>query len=154
MQKTATFIVLIVLVVAGVGSYFTTGGLDWYQTLVLPNWIPPTFVFSLVWTVLFVLAGLGVFEFWTKFIPREIRFWFITTLLLSNAVLNMLWSYLFFGQHMLGASTIVAGGLFLVTVIISFLTWSPARRVSVLFMPYACWVLFATYLSYTVWLLN
>ena len=40
MQKTATFIVLIVLVVAGVGSYFTTGGLDWYQTLVLPNFTP------------------------------------------------------------------------------------------------------------------
>jgi tryptophan-rich sensory protein len=154
MSKTLVIITLIVLAVAGLGSFFTMNGMSWYQTLILPSWILPSYVFGLVWTIIFILTGMAAYNIWTRYQPRDIRFWLIVTLLVSNAILNVLWSFLFFTEHMLGAATIGAAALLAVTVFTSFLAWGPARRASVLLLPYAAWVTFATYLSYIVWSLN
>ncbi|MDO8183379.1 MAG: tryptophan-rich sensory protein [bacterium] len=102
----------------------------------------------------FALAGVAVFYLWTKYQPREIRFWFIITLLVSNVVLNVLWSFLFFTERMLGAATINAGALLIITSFIIFLAWPNAKKSSLLLLPYGLWLVAVSYMSYVVWALN
>ncbi len=100
------------------------------------------------------LAGLTAFYLWTKYAPRDIRFWFIITLLVGNAVLNVLWSFLFFHEQMFLTAMIDAGVLLIITSLAIFLIWPNDRRAAWLLGPYVIWLALVTYLSYTVWTLN
>lgn len=144
---------LTTLGVAWLGSWLTNSGLDWYRTIKLPAWTPPGSVIGFAWTVIFILGAISALIVWNK-VPHQGRFWWIIVVLLINAGLNIGWSFLFFNQHLIGPAVWEAGLLGLsVLVLIIFIRplsgWS-----SILLMPYLAWVIFATYLVYSVWLLN
>ena len=71
-----------------------------------------------------------------------------------NAMLNVTWSLLFFNLHLIDMAVYEAAMLGLSVVIISALCWQISRAASLLLVPYAAWVAFATYLTYIVSSLN
>ena len=144
---------LITIFVSILGSWITKRGMEWYDTINLPSFTPPGSYIGAIWTVIFILATISALIVWNK-MPHEGNFWWIIALFLINAGLNVFWSYLFFGRHMLNAAFIEAGLLDLSVIGLMILIWPVSRLASALLIPYAAWTAFATYLSYIIWSLN
>lgn len=147
-------IALMVVLVSVAGSLVTETGMSWYDNLNLPALTPPDFVFGVAWTIIYILTAWSVILFWNHALPRDIRFWFTVWLLVLNGVLNVLWSFLFFGEHLIGASLLCIGAIWLSLAALVWLIWPIVRRSAYLLLPYFFWVTFALYLNYSIWILN
>lgn len=145
---------LITVLVSVLGSYFSNTGLRiWYRTINLPSWTPPGSVIGAVWTTIFILSTVSALIVWNK-TPHTGQFQLIIGVFLVNAILNVGWSYLFFSKHLIGSAVIEAAILGLSVLALIFLIWPLSHKASLLLTPYAFWVSFATYLTYSVWRLN
>jgi tryptophan-rich sensory protein len=135
------------------GSLLTSGGMKWYKSIKLPFWTPPGSVIGAVWTILFILAAICALIVWNKF-SHDGRWQLIITIFIFNAILNVFWSLLFFNQHWLAAATFESAALGLSVLALIILIWPGSTLAASLLIPYAAWVGFATFLTYTVWTLN
>lgn len=147
---------LVTIIVAGLGGWVTQNGMEWYRLLQLPSWTPSGSTIGVIWTIIFVLATIAVLLVWnskwrykdpSRF--NEIIIWF-----LINAGLNLGWSFIFFGRHLIFIAIEEAILLCFSVIRIIWLAWPIDKRVAYLLLPYAIWTAFASYLTYNVWLLN
>jgi len=155
MKPNYLIIPLITILVSVTGSSFTSSGIGsgWYASIAKPAWTPPGSVIGAVWTTIFILTTVSAILVWQK-AKRDSRFRWIIGLFIANALLNIFWSFLFFGQAMIGAAVIEAAILDATVIALIVLIWRISRIASLLLVPYAAWVAFATYLTYTVWSMN
>lgn len=156
---------LIVIAVALVGSALTSSGMDWYGGIIKPELTPPKWVFPIAWNLIFIATAASAIIFWNKATELKVL-WFhfhkrlndknlwITILFLANAILNILWSYLFFSQQLVLWAFVEM--IFLEATIIALIVMlRPTSRLSAyLLLPYAIWVGFATYLTYMIHTVN
>ena len=138
-----------------IGRFYTYKGLDWYRANVkLPFFAPSEWMSIFMWGSIFVLTTIAALFVWNTF-ERGFRFWLIIGLFITNALLNIIFCYLFFNKHMIGATAVLdAAFLTLNVYLLVFLTWPKSRVVSWLLMPYAVWVTFATAVSIGIWIIN
>lgn len=146
---------LITIFVSLLGSQFTSMGIGsgWYATLIKPDWTPDGSVIGAIWTTIFIFTTITALIVWKKY-PRGKKFNLIISFFVINLILNIGWSFVFFAQGLIGWAVIVAGLLGLSVLPLIILTWPVSRRGAVLLLPYFLWVSFATYLNYTIWMLN
>jgi translocator protein len=144
---------LLTMLVALIGSRFTASGMQWYRTIAVPSWTPPGYIISAVWTLIFILAAASALMVWNS-MPRNTWFWGIIVIFLLNAALNMTWSYLFFVRHDIGYSIIEMIFLSLSVLALMIMIYRASPVGSLLLLPYFLWVLFATYLTVTIYHLN
>jgi tryptophan-rich sensory protein len=125
---------------------------DWYTTLNAPPLTPPSWVFGPVWTVLYVMMGLGIF-FWYKspdrFLPR--RTWFLLALHLTA---NAAWNPIFFQLQSPGLALLDIALIWVTLIRLLGRFRLEARKAYVLWLPYFLWVSFACYLNAGFWWLN
>ncbi len=143
---------LITIATISLGSLVTSLDMNWYSTIKLPAFTPPGSFIGAVWTVLFILATISALIVWNKAIGKQktsVGFAFII-----NTVLNVGWSTLFFGLHLVGPAIFEAALLGLSVLVLVILTYRISKVASWLLVPYLAWVSFATYLTYAIWLLN
>lgn len=138
-----------------IGSFFTaTGAGSWYaDVLVKPWFVPPNAAFPIAWTTIFILMGISLYLILMEGTGRaEVRV--ALTLFFCQLGLNILWSYLFFTLQspFLGLIEIIILWLFILAVTVSF--YRINKTAGYLFIPYLAWVLFATILTGTIYLLN
>lgn len=131
----------------------TENAYSWYSTLLKPEWAPPAWLFSPVWTVLYaVIAVTFGFVFWKvvkKELPATIAIPFVL-----NLVFNFAFSPIQFGlkSNILAAIDII--------LVLATLLWAMKviyRRypwVALASIPYLAWVSFATVLQLTITYLN
>ena len=155
----------IAVLVAVVGGLATDLG-PWYRGLVQPAWKPPDLVFGPVWTLLYTLtAWAGARAWWRAGLPgaagateggpqaRRLRRRILWAFGL-NAVLNVLWSVLFF---LLKRPDWALVEIVLLTASVGWLIVlcaSVDRLASRLLWPYLAWVLFAATVNAGVIRLN
>lgn len=145
---------IIVILTAVVGGQFTNEGLSsWYLTIDKPEWTPSGAIIGTVWTVLYTLIAISAILFWNN-APRGGLFWAIVALFLVNAVLNAGWNYVFFARHAIGGALVEIAVLEATILALIGMLWPLARLSSLLLVPYAAWVAFASYLTYAIWALN
>ena len=137
-----------------IGSIFTAPAIgSWYAELEKPAIAPPNWVFAPVWTTLFLLMGVAAFFVWKRGWRREgVRK--ALGVFLVQLILNVLWSFIFFGQHSPGGAfaEIIVLWLAIAATIIFFARIS--KPAAWLMTPYIAWVTFAAYLNYMLWTLN
>lgn len=155
MKLNYIIIPLITILVSLLGSQFTSAGIGsgWYDSIAKPGWTPPGALIGAVWTVIFILSTISALIIFNR-LNHDRRWLWIIIIFLINAALNIFWSYLFFKIHLMGWAALEAGLLGLSVVAIIILSWPLSRLAAGLLIPYAAWVSFATYLTYTVWRLN
>lgn len=153
MKLNYLLIPLIVAFVTAFGSWLTSGGMAWYKTVRLPEWTPPGSFIGAMWTVIFILTAISLIIIWNSF-SRDSAFRMIISLFTVNAALNVFWSYLFFNQHLIGWATLEAGILALSVFGLIYLIWPISMTAASLLFLYAGWSSFATYVSYSIWILN
>lgn len=153
MKPNYLVIPLLAVVALIFGSQFTNAGMDWYHTIQLPSWTPPGAVIGAIWTTIFFLTTISALMVWNR-MPRDRRFSWTVALFALNAALNALWSYVFFVRHWMGVAIFEALALEVTVLLLIALVWHRSRIAASLLLPYAAWVLVASYLTYSVWLLN
>lgn len=138
------------------GSLFTMNSIStWYETLIRPEFNPPNWIFGPVWTTIYILTTISALLVWNKTKKkqkkeRNIAMWLFGI----NALLNASWSYVFFTANQLQIATIGAGILGLSVLGIMIYIYRLNKTATWLLLPYVLWVSFATFLSYTIYLLN
>ncbi len=137
-----------------IGSVFTAPAIaGWYTTIVKPELNPPAWVFGPVWTTLFALMGIAAFLVWKQGLERrDVRI--ALGLFVGQLALNTLWSILFFGLQNPGAAfiEIIILWFAILATIVAFARIS--RPAAWLLVPYILWVSFASYLNFSIWMLN
>ena len=127
--------------------------MEWYATLIKPEWAPPAFLFGPVWAVLYAVIivsfGYVVYLWWKRRIafPAARPF-------LPNSVCNPACSPIQFGleNNLLAAVDILLVLATLVWALVSI--WPRVRWVALANIPYLLWVSFATMLQFTITWLN
>jgi translocator protein len=122
---------------------------EWYPTLNKPSWTPPNWLFAPVWTVLYIMMAVAAWLVWRAGNSKTALFLFFGQLLL-----NVAWSFLFFGAQspLLGLINIVLMWLAIAITIFAFAMRS--RLAAFLMVPYICWVSLATALNASIYMLN
>ena len=147
--KTLLFCLLIVYIVAFLGSLFTsnTANSSWYNSvknsLTHPNW-----VFPVVWNSLFFLISLSLFYAWTSG-KKESRKK-IALVFGINLFLNTLWSVLFFSLRKSSLAFFELILLWISILFMIFTTWKIDKKSAWLLAPYLLWVSFAGVLNYLI----
>lgn len=146
--------ILIPLVIGSVGSIVTIAEIPtWYSTLSKPSWAPPNWLFGPVWTTLYILMGIALFLVWREGLNRsDVRFAIL--IFAVQLVLNLLWSIVFFTYHSLFGGFIVIMILW-IAILANIIAFSIiSRTAGLLLVPYIVWVSIASYLNYSVYILN
>lgn len=117
-----------------------------------PPLSPPAFLFPVVWTVLYILMGIGAAKVWLSE-PSELRSRGIN-LFVAQLVVNFFWSLIFFDAR---AFDLAFLWLLLLWGLVSWMIITFRRldrKAARLQLPYLLWLSFAAYLSAGVALLN
>ena len=145
--------VAICLLVSSIGGAITATSVGtWYQTLQKPPFNPPDWVFAPVWATLYLLMAIAGWRVWLRS-----QFELSHPALMVFAVqlgLNLAWSFLFFGLQRIDLAMVAIVILLLTIIANTFLFWRIDRLAGVLFVPYVLWVVYATALNGSLWLLN
>jgi translocator protein len=157
MTKNRQLLVLFVfvtalLVVGGVIGVVTNAGkTGWYDDLIKSPLTPPGWVFGVVWPILYIMIGTSAWVLWRAGITAS-----STTgrLFIAQLLLNWGWSFVFFTAHsvVLAFFWIVAlGGL---VALLIYRAYPISKAAAWLLVPYAVWLMFASYLAGFIALFN
>jgi tryptophan-rich sensory protein len=128
-------------------------GLNWYSLLITPPFNPPSWIFAPVWTILYALMGIAGFIVWSKgFAQKKVKI--ALGIFFIQFVLNVLWSFIFFGKQNIGAAFVEIIFLWL-AILASIVAFHRISRTAAwILVPYIIWVSFAGYLNYFIWQMN
>lgn len=139
-----------VVLVAALGSVFVGIGLEWFSGLNKPTQFVPSFVIPIVWTVIYILAGVILF----KLIKQDNLTPSVRKLFIINGILNVLWCFVFFTlkQTQLGNIVIVINAYFGAYLIYALAKTN--KNCARLLTIYPIWLIIATTLNTCLWILN
>ena len=125
---------------------------DWYDGLQRPVLTPPNWIFGPVWTVLYIMIALSILLFLKNHKAGSgPGIYFLIAL---HLITNFSWTALFFRMQSPGLALIDIVILDVSLLIMIYYFWQTNRIASFLLWPYLLWVLFATYLNFSFYILN
>ena len=143
--KVLTLSLVIVYAVAFIGSLFTSIDNSWYDS-VRPSITPPSFVFPIVWNILFFLIALSLYFAWInskKTERKKVAFVFGI-----NLILNALWSFLYFRMQNPTFAFVDLILIWLTIIAMIFVIYEIEKKSVYLLIPYLLWVSFAGILNW------
>ena len=137
-KKKCWFYILVPLVAGAAAGMISGSGMAAYEQMAKPPLSPPGWVFSVVWTILYILMGIAACLVAKSYDPdsqEAIRaFW-------VQLIVNVIWPILFLGLWVL-----------------VFRLWkqfkSIDKRAGYLLVPYLLWLTFAGYLNLSICLMG
>lgn len=132
---------------------------SWYNSLNRSPLNPPNIMFPIAWSILYVLMGISIAIIINKYIDeqdleikKKIKNYIF--LFIIQFILNMFWTYIFFGlkSPLFGFIEIIILDILIIITIIKFKSISKAA--SYILIPYILWCLFASYLTLHVLIFN
>ncbi len=143
-------VIISILLVAGLGTIFVNIGLDWFEALKKPSFFVPSWVFGVVWTLIYGAFAV-VLCLWIR---KEDLTKTTLFLLIANGVLNVLWCLLFFtlNNSILGLVAIVVNLIFAYLLVFNIYKFQPIY--SYVLSGYVVWISIATALNLALWILN
>ena len=141
--------ILIPLLVGGIIGFITSNSID-YNSLILPPLAPPGIVFPIVWTILYILMGIsyGILEC-KSLVDSKINLIYYFQLFV-----NALWSIFFFTLKWRFFSFLWILLLVILVILMIKAFYEKNKTAALLQIPYLIWIVFATYLNFSIYLLN
>ncbi len=137
------------IIVGGAVGFITSNAIN-YNDLIQPAFAPPSFLFPIVWTILYVLMGIsyGILEN-KGLVDSEIN-----SIYYLQLTVNALWSFIFFvfKWRLFAFIWILILDALVIDMIIKF--YKKDKTAGLLQIPYLLWISFATVLNLAVYLLN
>ena len=149
--KPYIFSILLALTVGGLSALSTAQNMNIYDKITAPPLSPPGWLFPVVWTILYILMGVGAAIIYTSDSSKKDDALFVYAI---SLVLNFSWSIFFFNMQAFIVSFIILVALWL-SIIITMIKYYPISKAACfLQLPYLLWVTFAGYLNFAIILLN
>lgn len=134
-----------------IGSLLMNDGprTEWYINLNQAPWSPPGWVFGIAWSSIMIL-----FSVYMTFLIQVDRSKKVILLFSVQFILNVIWNYFFFNQHMiiLGLLNIIALTLLMFYFLIAYKHTLNNKHFYV--FPYCIWLVLATSLNLYIALFN
>jgi tryptophan-rich sensory protein len=125
----------------------------WYKELKKPSWAPHSWLYSIVWSILYVLIAISFGKAAMMYFQNEIAFAVLIPFIL-NLVFNFAFTSIQFGLKNNFLATIdillvLATLIWLTVTIYQYSEW-----VAYLQLPYLGWIIFAAILQLTITAMN
>lgn len=141
--------ILIPVIMGGIVGLIISKSID-YSQLKQPPLSPPSIAFPIVWTILYILMGIS----YGILADKELLDTKTEVIYNNQLIFNGLWSIIFFSLkwRFFAFIWIIALAILVIFMIIEFCKKN--KLAGLLQIPYLLWVLFASYLNISVYLLN
>lgn len=146
--------IVIALAVGGLSAVLTMDNMSIYDEIRTPPLSPPSILFPIVWTVLYILMGISAAIIYSnKYIDTDearsgLRAYGV------SLVFNFLWSIVFFNFKWFGFAFFWLLALLFLIIKTIVCYFKISRIAAYLQIPYTIWVAFAGYLNFGIWMLN
>ncbi len=124
-----------------------------YQQLQQPPLAPPGWIFPIAWGILYALMGIAAGLIWLNngdMLARRNAL----NLYAIQLFVNFTWSIIFFRFMAFGAGVAVVLLLDVLVLLTLLRFWKISRPAGILLIPYLLWLLYATYLTIGIAVLN
>ena len=134
-------------------ALLTSGGFDFYSgDLVKPPLSPPAVLFPIVWTVLYVLMGIGAARIWLA--PESADRRKGLNIFITQLIVNFFWSLIFFNAQAFGFAFLWLLLLWVLIILMIIRFYKTDKLAALLQIPYLLWVTFAGVINFGVALMN
>ena len=151
--KIYAFWIILAEAVGALSGWLTRNGMKAYtETVAQPPLSPPSWLFPIVWTILYALMGIGTAR--VSLSPQSKERSLGLNLFVIQLIVNFFWSPIFFNAQAFGTALlwlILLWLLVLAMILVFRKVDKPAGNIQI---PYLFWLTFAAYLNYGVWQLN
>ena len=132
-------LIVAVILAAAIGSMASTSaGTDsWYLLLDKSELNPPSYIFGIVWPILYILMMVSAYLAHKK----------IFSIFITQLFFNAVWSWLFFRFQMPLIALLDIYLLIAINIYILNLMYKENKLAFFLFIPYVIWISFASYLN-------
>ena len=141
------------LAVGGFSAFLTRDGMKAFASLRQPPLSPPSWLFPVIWTLLYLMMGYASYLIWVSGVSENRRERALTVYGLSLAA-NFLWPILFFTMQAWLPAFLLLLVLWILVGASMLLFGAIDPKAGKLLIPYLLWLTFAAYLNLAVWLLN
>ena len=146
--KKLIFFILTPLVIGGIG-YLLGGSTDIYSKINQPSFAPPSILFPIVWTILYILMGISSYMVYKENDSElALKVYYI------QLGFNALWSFFFFRLNLFLFSSIWLAILLSLVIYMVVLFVRKNKTAGYLQIPYALWCSFALILNIAIYVLN
>lgn len=147
--KTYAIAILIPVALGAVVGLVISGSMD-YDSLNKPPLAPPSILFPIVWTILYVLMGVSYGMLSVKSLADTEA----TSVYAAQLAVNLLWPIFFFvlKWRLFSFIWIIALVILVITMVVRF--YRRDKAAGLLQLPYLTWTVFASYLNLMAYLLN
>lgn len=123
---------------------------EWYKKLKKPSYVPPSYVFGIVWPILYLCIG---FSYYIALKNKPLYYWVLP---LIHLLFNFSYSVTLFRFKQLRESMIICFMTLLTALIITYLfsIYDKTFFSVYLMIPYLLWLSFASFLSFKIYKLN
>lgn len=139
------FYIFLPIILGGIVGFISNN--DLYKDLVKPPLAPPSIIFPIMWSIIYILMGISYYKIKDKY--KELNIIYYTQL-----VVNLLWPIIFFNLELRLLASIWIILLDLFVILMLFIFKHDNKLSFYLNIPYISWCLFATYLTIGIYILN
>ena len=143
MKYILPILVIVTSVIGSLANIYINSD-DWYSSLIKSSLNPPSFVFGIVWPILYALMAFIAYKLAHKIAP----------IFIVQLVLNAAWSWIFFYFHAPFVALIDIGLLIYLNQRILVIIKKESSALYFLYLPYVLWLLFAAFLNASIVFLN
>ena len=146
--------ILIALGIGGASALLTLNNMNLYDYIQRPPLSPPSILFPIVWTLLFILMGISAAIIYTNNSKSKLDAQNGLIIYAISLIVNFFWSIIFFNCK---AFLFAFIWLLLLWILIlgTILNYSKVNKTAAyLQIPYLLWVTFAGYLTLAIYILN
>lgn len=115
---------------------------NWYMNLNKAPWTPPGWVFGVAWTTI-----MFCFSIYMAYLINILLNTKIIILFSVQFILNVIWNYIFFNQHLVSIGLLVIIALTAIVTIMLYDYRKKLKLKSLLILPYFIWLCIATSLN-------
>lgn len=142
------FYLFLPVVLGSIVGFIISGSID-YKYLVQPPLAPPSWLFPVMWTIIYLLMGISYY-----LLKLDSNIECLDKLYYVQLVVNLLWSIIFF---VLKARFFACIWIILLDILVGLMIYwfyNTKKASGILNILYMIWILFATYLTIGIYVLN
>ncbi len=125
---------------------------SYYQSLQLPFFAPPDFVFGVVWTILYILIAYSIYQIYQNECWKQLKNYNHT--ILSNYIFNQLFTFFFFTLRNTFLGFVDCVAVLITSLFFYYETKELNEKASKFLLPYLFWNLFACILCIFIYFMN
>ena len=130
-------------------SSFFMGNAAFYKTLNLPSFAPPTWIFPVIWTILYILIAISIYKVSEINFNNDYKKY-----LILNYIANQSFTIFFFNFKSITLGFVAC----ILTLLTGYFLYDETKKIdkktSCLLIPYLIWLSFASILSTFILFMN